>query len=55
MKDMLLATLGVIVAWAVWGFFTNDFSMPLLFGTIVAMSVGFSIGKKEKGKEIPHE
>jgi multisubunit Na+/H+ antiporter MnhE subunit len=54
MKDMLLGILGVIVAWAVWGFFTNDFSMQLLFGTIVAMSIGFSIGKKEKGKEIAH-
>jgi hypothetical protein len=54
MRDMLLGILGVIVAWAVWGFFTNDFSMPLLFGTIVAMSVGFSIGKKDKGKEIAH-
>jgi hypothetical protein len=54
MKDMLLGILGVIVAWAVWGFLINDFSMPLLFGTIVAMSVGFSIGKKEKGKKIAH-
>jgi hypothetical protein len=54
MRGMLLGILGVIVAWAVWGFFTNDFSMPLLFGTIVAMSVGFSIGKKDKGKEIAH-
>ncbi|MGP4041612.1 tRNA U-34 5-methylaminomethyl-2-thiouridine biosynthesis protein [Gracilibacillus sp. D59] len=52
MKDMLLAILGIIVAWAVWGFFTNDFSTPLLFGTILAISVGFSIGKKDKGKEI---
>ncbi|MGM0846633.1 MAG: hypothetical protein ACQEUT_16785 [Bacillota bacterium] len=51
MKDMLLVIVGFIVAWTVWGIFTTDFSMPFLFSTILAMLIGFSIGKKEKEKK----
>jgi uncharacterized membrane protein YbjE (DUF340 family) len=47
MKGLLLAILGAIVGWLLWGFFTRDFETDALFLLILGISIGYSIGKKE--------
>ena len=48
MSNLIKAILGVIVGWAIYGFITNNFSIPFLFCFIFALAIGYDIGKKEK-------
>jgi uncharacterized membrane protein YbjE (DUF340 family) len=47
MKGLLLAILGAIIGWLLWGLFTMDFETDSLLLLIFGIFIGHSIGKKE--------
>ncbi len=47
MKGLLLAILGAIVGWLLWGLFTKNFETDSLLMLIFGIFIGHSIGKKE--------
>ena len=51
MKTILAVTLGTLIAWLIWGYFTNDFSVERFFMFLLGMILGYLIGKREPVKE----
>ncbi|MDR7071307.1 hypothetical protein J2X07_000282 [Fictibacillus barbaricus] len=47
MKGLLLAILGAITGWFLWGLFTKDFDSDSLTMLIMGIVIGNSINKKE--------
>lgn len=50
MKNLLLAILGVIMAWLVLGFFTSNWDENGLIAMILGIVLGFNIRKPTKGE-----
>jgi uncharacterized membrane protein YjjB (DUF3815 family) len=48
MKSLLLAILGVMVAWLVYGFISKDFETHTLYAVVIGIIVGHNIGKRQK-------
>ncbi|WP_139343080.1 tRNA U-34 5-methylaminomethyl-2-thiouridine biosynthesis protein [Fictibacillus arsenicus] len=47
MKNLLLAILGAIAGWLLWGLFTKHYETDSLLLLIFGIFIGHSIGKKE--------
>lgn len=51
MKTIFALILGTLIAWLIWGYFTNDFSFERFFMFLLGMILGYLIGRREPVKE----
>ena len=51
MKSILGLTVGTLIGWLIWGYFTNDFSVERFFMFLMGMILGYLIGRRKPIKE----
>ena len=51
MKHLLLAILGMVVAWLIIGFFTNNWNPDGLLILIIGFAGGYAVRKQAEGKD----
>lgn len=48
MKNLVFGIIGVVFAWLILGFITQDFDLPEMGLVIFGVILGFQIGKKQR-------